>query len=162
MKSKSPLISSRFSRWPVDRSSMTRTRAPFAANVAAMCDPINPAPPVTSAMPERDIVLCALFLGLCSWLFALSSNSYIRKTQFPHVGWVINISQIRDHWILHQVTDTSHIKRAKLVPFSNKYQRISVFNRRVFVLGVLNTGEHLLSFRHGNRIISTDSRTFFS
>ncbi len=50
-KSTSPPISSRFSRWPVERSSITRTRAPRPASPAAMCDPTKPAPPVTRTIP---------------------------------------------------------------------------------------------------------------
>src|ERR1043165_4094703 len=55
MNSTSPPISARFSSLPVERSSMTRTRAPCSLKAEARCDPMNPAPPVTRATPERGI-----------------------------------------------------------------------------------------------------------
>src|ERR1051325_698839 len=37
-----------FSRWPLLRSSATRTTAPRATRPSTRCDPMNDAPPVTS------------------------------------------------------------------------------------------------------------------
>src|SRR5205823_5668549 len=55
MKSISPPISLRFSSLPVERSSITRTRAPCSLKAEARCEPIKPAPPVTRAIPERGM-----------------------------------------------------------------------------------------------------------
>src|SRR5262245_61544596 len=40
-------IRDRFSRWPVIRLSSTRTRSPRLTSASAICEPMNPAPPVT-------------------------------------------------------------------------------------------------------------------
>src|ERR1041385_2442843 len=42
-----------FARLPVERSSTTVTRSPRAINASAMCEPMNPAPPVTRTCMRR-------------------------------------------------------------------------------------------------------------
>src|SRR5690242_19218183 len=46
----------RFSRLPVERSSITSTRLPSRNNLSTRCDPTNPAPPVTIVTGTPPVV----------------------------------------------------------------------------------------------------------
>src|SRR5215216_380776 len=109
MKSTSPPISSMFSRWPVDKSSSTRTRAPSARSAEAMWEPMNPAPPVTKAIPVSGIRRC------------LPAHAHVFETEFSHVFRLVDVSQIGDLGSLHQVANSFQIECAKLVPLGNQH-----------------------------------------
>ena len=62
MNSILPAIPARFSVFPVERSSRTRTESPRPTKVSAMCEPMKPAPPVTryfaiTVVPKTLIIL---------------------------------------------------------------------------------------------------------
>src|SRR6266404_3894901 len=112
MKSISPPISSTFSRCPVERSSIMRTRAPWSINAAAIWDPMKPAPPVTKAIPESAIG-------------GLSSYPNIFKAHFAHVCRLVNITQVGNPRNIHQSPNAHHIQSPKLVPLSHEDQHFS-------------------------------------
>src|ERR1051325_10888335 len=115
MKSTSPPISSRFSRWPVDKSSRIRTRAPPANRAAAICEPMKPAPPVTSAIPESGI--------------RLPAHPDVFEAHFAHIFRLVDVSQIGHLGRSHQVANAQQVECAKLVPLSNEHQRVGSFHR---------------------------------
>src|ERR1700682_1079133 len=112
MKSISPPISVTFSRCPVDRSSIMRTRAPWSLSAAAIWEPIKPAPPVTKATPESGISL-------------LSSYPDIFKAHLAHVCRLVDITQVGNPGDLHHSPNALHIQGAKLVPFGHEDQHLS-------------------------------------
>ncbi len=85
-----------------------RTRAPMDVSDEAMCEPIKPAPPVTSAMPFNAIGMrsvCAFepiyddvaetatsTINSASSEDKLPADAYIFKAQFPHVLRFINVA----------------------------------------------------------------------
>src|SRR5258708_22973893 len=112
MKSISPPISSTFSRCPVDRSSIMRTRAPRSIRASAIWDPMKPAPPVTKAIPDSGIT-------------GLSSYPDIFKAHFAHVCRLVDITQVSNPRNIHQSPNALHIQSAKLVPLSHEDQHLS-------------------------------------
>src|SRR5215213_2627289 len=139
----SPPISSRFSRCPVDKSSSTRTRAPLAASAEAICEPINPAPPVTRAVPVSGIVYLPF-----TW--RLPAHAHILETEFAHVFRFVDVSQISDFGSVHQVAYSGQIECAKLVPLRNEDECVCALDRGILVISIGNLGQQLHSFRFGN------------
>src|SRR6476646_4738716 len=106
---KSPLISSRFSRKPVVRSSMIVTTAPCRINSSARFDPMNPAPPVTRTLVVRDILDHRLQV-------ILTAHADVFKAHLTHVIRLVHVAKVCDLWRLQKGLDPFHIKRPKLVP----------------------------------------------
>src|SRR5262249_523588 len=98
-----------------------RTRAPPAIRADAMCEPMKPAPPVTSAIPESGI--------------GLPAYPDVFKPHFSHIFRLVDISQIGNFRSRHQVANAQHVERAKLVPFGNEHERVRAFNRSVLIVG---------------------------
>src|SRR5713226_868515 len=160
-----------FSKRPVLRLSITRTDAPRAASVSAICEPMKPAPPVTRAMPERamDIRYFRLRdrLSESNPLLleaaplpperrqesrrALPSDANVFESQLAHVGRLVYVAQVRDPWCLHQTANALHVQGAKLIPLGHEDQHLSPRSRRVLVLGVLDLRQEPLhrGLRHG-------------
>src|SRR2546426_9898967 len=88
---------------------------------------------------------------------ALSSDPYVLETKFLQVCPVVNIPQVSNLRVLHQIANPAHIKRAKLVPLSHKDQRIGICNGCIFVLSVLDPRQNLLRLRHRRRVVSANS-----
>src|ERR1043165_9039443 len=124
MKSTSPPFSSRFSRCPVDKSSRIRTRAPLEISDEAMCEPIKPAPPVTSAIPESGILLPA--------------HPHVFKAHLSHIFRFVDVSQVGNLRSRHQIANAQQVERAKLVPLGHEHECVRAFHRRVLVVSINN------------------------
>src|ERR1044071_8859955 len=136
----SPSISLRFSSYPVERLSITRTRAPLANKAAVRCEPIKPAPPVTRAIPDSDI--------------NSASYSHVFKSHFSNVRWIVDIPKISNSRGLHQVANPFHIQGPKLVPLSYENEHVRTGNRLVLICGKFNLRQELTSFFGSNGIVS--------
>src|SRR4030095_6585481 len=110
----SPFISSRFSRCPVDRSSITRTRNPCCASASARWEPMKPAPPVTTALPVNAILF---YRYRQLWL---TTDSDVFEAQFSHILRLVDVPQVRNLRTLHQIANSCHVESTELVPFSNE------------------------------------------
>src|SRR2546423_14471009 len=138
MNSISPAISLRFSPLPVERSSITRTRAPCSLKAEAMCEPIKPAPPVTRATPERGI---------------LAAYSDVFKTHLAHISGVIDIAKISDPRRAHRSANSVHVEGPELIPFSYKHKDLRSVRRFVFVISILDLRQNLPGLIAGDRVI---------
>src|SRR6266511_3858617 len=85
----------RFSRRPVIRLSNTRTRSPRLRRASAMCEPMNPAPPVTRYNSLFPTLIFPSF-GLVSvgndtqvYLFHISYAIFHMQYEIWHMGGVI-------------------------------------------------------------------------
>src|ERR1043166_160419 len=119
IKSTSPPISSRLSRYPVDKLSMTRTRAPWASKVAARGEPMNPAPPVTIAIPDKDMIS--------------ASYTHVFKSYFANIHRIIDIPEVGNPGSFHGVTNPFHVQSPKLIPLGHESQNIGTSNSLVLI-----------------------------
>jgi len=88
----------------------------------------------------------------------LTANTHVLKTELTHVGRIVDVAQVSDFWRTHQIADSGHVERTKLVPLRDENQRISARHRLILVGGILDLRKHLASFFHCDRIICPDAR----
>src|SRR5260370_40661052 len=89
-KSGLPCSDFRFCEEPVMKLSSARTRMPRSSSALQRCEPMNPAPPETTARG----------------LFA--ANAAIGEAQASHRLGVVDVSAVHDDWAAHQLLDAPH------------------------------------------------------
>src|SRR6266536_2359939 len=95
---------------------------------------------------------------ICDLLTLLSPHSNVFKPKFAHVCWVVNVSQIDNLRGLHQIANTGHIQRSKLIPFCHENQCVSVFDCRILIFRIVDVRQLLAGLSHCDWIIGSHIR----
>src|SRR5690349_8440687 len=90
---------------PVMKLSSARTLTPRASRASQRWEPMNPAPPETTAR------------GLCG---LLAANAAIREAQAFHGRGVVDVAAVDDHRPAHELLDARHVELAELVPLRDQ------------------------------------------
>src|SRR5438477_293409 len=107
-----PCKGSRLSAEPVMKLSRARTLTSRSSSAAHRWEPMNPAPPETTAL-GRDALLAA--------------NAAIGETQVPHSCRLIDVAPIHDDRPTHQPVYARHVELPELIPFRDKGKRGDIF-----------------------------------
>src|SRR5919109_426414 len=92
----------RLSAEPVMRLSRASTRNPRASSASHRWEPMNPAPPETTALS----------------LFA--ANAAVREAQLFHGRRIVDVPAVDDDGPAHELLDPGHIELPELVPFGDQ------------------------------------------
>src|SRR5437588_7944882 len=114
-----PCKGSRLSAEPVMKLSRARTRMSRSSSAAHRWEPMNPAPPETTALGRAEL---------------LAANAAIGETQVLHDSRVIDVPTIHDHRPAHQLLQARHVELPELIPFCDHDQRVGAGGHRVRVL----------------------------
>src|SRR5439155_9244268 len=92
--------------YPLMKVSSASTRHPRSSRNSRRCEPMNPAPPETTA------------LGL------LAANAAVGEAQAAHHGRIVDVAAIDDDRPPHELLDAGHVELAELVPFRDEDERV--------------------------------------
>src|SRR5215510_5826667 len=100
---------------------------------------MNPAPPVTKAIPDRGMIS--------------ASYTHVIKSYFSNIRRIIDIPKVSNPGSFHGVVNPLHIQSPKLVPFGYENQNISTGNSLVFICSEFYFREKFAGFFCGNRVV---------
>src|SRR5438067_3587593 len=126
----------RLSGEPVMKLSSASTRTPRSRSAEHRCEPMNPAPPETTARG----------------LFA--ANAAIRETETPQQGGVVDVAPVDDDGPAHQLLHTCHVELPELVPFGDEHERIRTSGHLVRVLPIFDLRQQHLRALDRSRVVS--------
>src|SRR6266566_1556060 len=101
------------SREPVMKLSSASTRIPRASSVSHRCEPMNPAPPETTA-------LCLV-----------AADTPVGETEVAHDLRVVDVAPVDDHGPAHRGLDAAEVESSKLIPLSDHDQRVGALGEVV-------------------------------
>src|SRR5689334_13438351 len=110
-KSGLPSMCFRFAGDPVMKLSSADTRMPRSSSASQRCDPMNPAPPETTA---RGLPRPAL----------LAANASVREAQAAHGGGDVDVAPVDYDRRAHRSLDPREVELAELVPLGHDHQRV--------------------------------------
>src|SRR5689334_20941719 len=87
---------------PVMKLSSASTEKPLARSASHRCEPMNPAPPDTTAR------------GL------FPANAAVREAQAAHCVRVVDVPAVDDDGVSHQLLDARHVELTELVPLGDQ------------------------------------------
>src|SRR3989475_11057621 len=126
----------RLSREPVMKLSSDSTRVPRASRASHRCEPMNPAPPETTA---RSLLLVAAYTS-------------VGEAESAHVLRVIDVAPVDDHRTAHRRLDPAEVELAELVPFGHHDQRVRAIGESIRITAVLDLGQLDPRGFHGRRV----------
>src|SRR5690349_9217459 len=109
---------------PVMKLSSANTFMPRSSSASHRCEPMNPAPPETTA------------LGFGAAL--LAANTAIREAEGLHRAGVVDVPPVDEHGAAHELLDARHVELAELVPLRDQHERVRAARDRVGVLDVFH------------------------
>src|SRR3989475_7016052 len=130
----------RLSREPVMKLSSDSTRVPRASRASHRCEPMNPAPPETTA---RSL-----------WLVAAYAS--VGEAESAHVLRVIDVAPVDDHRTAHRRLDPAEVELAELVPFGDHNQRVRAIGESIRITAVLDVGQLDPRAFHGRRVVTAN------
>src|SRR5260370_3196607 len=104
--------------------SSVNTRMPLFSSASERCDPMNPAPPETTA---RGLAPPAL----------LAANSAVREAQAAHRGRDEDVSSVDHDRRAPRGSDAPEVEVAEFAPLGHDHQRVRPGRELVRVPGVL-------------------------
>src|SRR6266480_3500991 len=110
----------RLSGEPVMKLSSASTRHPRSRSAWQRCEPMNPAPPETTARG----------------LFA--ANAAVGEAQASHRRRIVDVAAVDDDRAAHELLDARHVEVAELVPFRDQDERIGPRRHLVGVLQIFD------------------------
>src|SRR5712691_7153748 len=114
----------KFAGDPVMKLSSVNTRMPLFSSASQRCDPMNPAPPETTA---RGLPPPAL----------LAANAAVREAKAAHGGRDVDVAPIDHDRRAHRGLDTREVELAEFVPLRHHHDRVGARRELVRVLRVL-------------------------
>src|SRR5438105_13238959 len=124
-----------FSGEPVMKLSSASTRQPRSSSAWQRCEPINPAPPETTA------------LGL------FAANAAVGETQASHHRRIVDVAAVDDDRSAHELLDTRHVEVAELVPLRDEDDRVRSSRHLVSVLQVFDLRQKHPGTLHRRRVV---------
>src|SRR5256885_14342272 len=124
----------RLSAEPVMKLSSASTRQPRSSRASQRCEPMNPAPPETTARG----------------LFA--ANAAVGEAKTSHHGRIVDVAAVDDHRPPHELPDAGHVELAELVPFRHQDERVPAGRDLVGVLQILDVGQDRKSVVWGKSV----------
>src|SRR6266550_7750504 len=125
----------RLSAEPVMKLSSASTRQPRSSRASQRCEPMNPAPPETTARG----------------LFA--ANAAVGEAQGSHHRRIVDVAAVDHHRSPHELLDASHVELAELVPFRHQDERVRAGRDLVRVLQILDIGQERAGPLHRGRVV---------
>src|SRR5712692_5955637 len=111
--------------------SSASTRLPLASSASQMCEPMNPAPPDTTA---RGLAV----LRAAGGSRLVAADASIREAKAAHGRGVVDVAAVDDHRLPHRLLDTTEVEVAEFVPLRDQDQRVGAGGERVRVLDVFD------------------------
>src|SRR5205823_4889678 len=98
---------------PVIRLSSASTRQPFSKSAAQRWEPMNPAPPDTTAR------------GL------IAAHPPVHKAQLAHLAGLVDVAAVDQHGPSHGALYARHVQLPELVPLRHQQERVGAARDRV-------------------------------
>src|SRR2546423_2347146 len=128
----------RLSGEPVMKLWSASTRTPRSRRPEHRCEPMNPAPPETTARG----------------LFA--ANAAISETETPQQGGVVDVAPVDDDRSAHQLFHSCHVQLPELVPLGDEHERIRTGGHLVRVLPIFHFRQQHLRALDRGRVVSAN------
>src|SRR5207247_10394396 len=136
----------RFAGEPVMKLSSVSTRMPRFSSASQRCDPMNPAPPETTA---RGLLPPAL----------LAANAAVREAQAAHRGRDVDVAPVDHDRGAHRGLEAREVELAELVPLGHHPDCAGAGSDLVRVLRVIELGEQRPGPLHRGGVVAADMRT---
>src|SRR6266567_5234065 len=133
----------RFAGEPVMKLSSVSTRMPRFSSASQRCDPMNPAPPETTA---RGLPPPAL----------LAANAAVREAQAAHRGRDVDVAPVDHDRGAHRGLEPRQVELAELVPLGHHHERVGAGRELVRVLRILELGEDGPGPLHRGGVVAAD------
>src|SRR2546426_12615953 len=138
----------RLSRDPVTKSSMQTTSQSLPRKNSHRCEPMNPAPPVTSTR-----------IAVLRRPDGLAADRVVVEAEPPHAFGLPEVPAIEDDRAPHRRPQSLEVQELELVPLRDEGDAVGPGRRGVRGVGVLDyRRQHLPRVRHGHRVVSADGR----